>query len=65
MKCNIPKPTSMRDKERLYNELCKIRCSKCGAVIKKYENPIFMIYEQGKIKNLCKKCKEATDEKAD
>ena len=62
MKCNLPKPTSRKDMERLHDELCKLRCCKCGAVIEKYENLLFMIYEQSRRKRLCKKCKGENDE---
>ena len=66
MKCNLPKPTKPRDMERLHEELCKIRCCKCGAVIEKRENPIFVIYEETKRKRLCNKCKGVqTDERED
>lgn len=65
MKCNLPKSTSRRDMKRLHDELCNLRCCKCGAVIEKYESPFFMIYERSKRNRLCKKCKGATDERAD
>ena len=51
--------------KRLHDELCNLRCCKCGAVIEKYESPFFMIYERSKRNRLCKKCKGATDERAD
>lgn len=55
MKCNLKK-TNSKDIRRLYDELRKLRCYKCGQVIKVCESPIFMIYEQPR-KQLCKKCK--------
>lgn len=61
MKCNIPRPTKPRDIARLNEELCKIRCRKCGAVIEECTTPILAIYEAKRMK-LCDKCKGGTDE---
>ena len=55
MKCNLKK-TSDKDIRRLNEELCKVRCRKCGAVIKVYPLPIFMAYEATKYQ-LCERCK--------
>lgn len=55
MKCNLKK-TSKKDMERLHEELRKLRCYRCGAVIKTLESPFFMVYEQQK-KPLCERCK--------
>lgn len=55
MKCKLEK-TSHKDMERLKEELRKLRCYKCGSVIKIFESPFFMVYEQQK-KPLCERCK--------
>lgn len=55
MKCNLKKTTN-KDRRRLNEELCKLRCYRCGTVIKTYALPIFMACEQQKM-SLCKKCK--------
>lgn len=66
MKCNIQKPTNTRDIQRLQEEICKIRCFNCGAVIKKHGVPIRAIYEQVRRVQLCDKCRGVlTDERAD
>ena len=65
MKCNISKVKD-RDMRRLHEELCKLRCLKCGSVIGEYHSPFFMIYDfQNKRARLCDKCKGATDERAE
>ena len=66
MKCNIPK-TKKRDVQRLREELCKLRCSKCGTVIREYSSPFFMVYQyQNEKARLCTKCKgEQPNERAD
>lgn len=57
MKCNLNlKKTSNKDILRLNEELCKLRCYKCGSVIKVCKLPIFMIYEERKMP-LCERCK--------
>jgi NAD-dependent SIR2 family protein deacetylase len=57
MKCNIPK-CSEKDFKKLQDELRKLRCSKCGAVIREYSSPFFMIYDyQNMNARICLKCK--------
>lgn len=55
MKCNLKKTTD-KDRRKLNEELCKLRCFKCGSVVKVYDLPIFMVYEQQKMP-LCERCK--------
>lgn len=57
MKCNVPKPPNPRDIARLREELCKVRCYKCGAVIEQHKEPIYAIQEKCRRMRLCKKCR--------
>lgn len=66
MKCNYPK-VKPRDMQRLQEELRKLRCVKCGAVIREYSSPFFMIYDYQNLRaRTCDKCKGVeADETAD